>query len=75
MTVILVDARHLGTALYRGRRSACLGRKDLAPILRITRRELAQYETGRAVIPEDVLWRIISNGIMLLKARKLDSQK
>ncbi|MCM1294171.1 MAG: helix-turn-helix domain-containing protein [Muribaculaceae bacterium] len=75
MTIVLIDTRHVGAALRHARRSACLGRRELAPILRIQRCELAQYESGRLVIPEDVLYRIMSYGIMMLKARNFNNRK
>ncbi|MDE6250790.1 MAG: helix-turn-helix domain-containing protein [Alphaproteobacteria bacterium] len=74
MTVVLVDAKYFGAAIRRGRRNACIGRRDLGVILRITHRELAKYENGRAVIPDDILARIITNGIVLLKTRKFNQK-
>lgn len=69
MSVILVDARHVGSQLRNARRSARMNRYDLAQILNISRDTLAKYETGREIIPESILHRIFSQGIIRLKSR------
>lgn len=75
MTVILIDARYFGTQLRRARRSARLSRFEFAQMLKISRYDLDKYESGRLVIPESILYRLMSYGIMMLKARNFDNRK
>ena len=70
MSVILVDARYLGQYLKSTRKTLRLKRADCAKMFGVTQRQVIQIESGKLLIPERMLERIICNGIMMIMCKK-----
>ena len=70
MAIVLIDARYFGQILKNTRRQLKLGPTEFAKILRIKTRELHKYEKGTAPIPDHVMYRLLTNGVLTLCARR-----
>ena len=58
--MIVVDARYYGNALMVGRKNARLSRADVAQMLGLTPREYGRIETGKALISQQLLHKLMS---------------
>ena len=70
MTVVLIDARYFGQILHDARCQVRVRKSALAQMLKITSRELRKYEKGSVPIPESIMHRLLSNGILTLCVRR-----
>ena len=61
--MILIDTRYLGAAIKHARRNAKLSKHGLAGYLGIPPREISKYESGKTVIPINVLNKLLRRGI------------
>ena len=70
MAIVLIDARYFGQILRDARRQVRVRPPEFAKMLKITSHELHNYEKGRVPIPEKIMHRLLSNGILTLCARR-----
>ncbi len=69
--MIMIDARHIGGILRRARGSVYCTNTDAAKLMNITEHQLAQYETGNAVITAEQLHQLFAMGFLMMRARQL----
>ena len=70
MAVVLIDARYFGQILHDARCQVRVRRPDLAKMLKIPSHDLRKYEKGTAPIPDSIMYRLVSNGILALCVRR-----
>ncbi len=75
MKCILIDCRHIGDALRRGRKSARLNLTECAELLGLKRSDIVRYETGAQPIPYYVLHWLFHFGFLILRAKSLSRPK
>ena len=75
MKVVLVDSAYFGDALSHARQNARINRRDAARMLGTTTKYIGKYESGKMLIPAQVLERIFQNGFMMLLARKYNKYR
>lgn len=69
MKIILIDCKHLGSALANARKTTGLRRMAAAEMLNITYQELLQYERGQRIIPDHIFHKIMANGLTLMRTK------
>ena len=69
MSIILIDARHYGEQLRHARRLLHLSANETAKILKVSVKDLHQYEMGKQAMPEDLIWKLMHRGLMLSMCR------
>ncbi len=69
--MILVDNAYFGKFIKSARKNARLKSFDAAKMLRITSRKLAKYESGKELIPDFVIEKLLYNGWTMLAARNI----
>ena len=72
MKMILIDAKYYGVALKTGRKNARLSIGQVAEVLRVSPKDVMRFEQGKQVPPIDVLFRLMTSGMFLLRARRMD---
>ena len=75
MRVVLVDSAYFGDALSHARQNARINRRDAARMLGTTTKYIGKYESGKMLIPAQVLERIFQNGFMMLLARNYNKYR
>ena len=70
--MILIDAKYYGVALKTGRKNARLSIGQVAEVLRVSPKDVMRFEQGKQVPPIDVLFRLMTSGMFLLRARRMD---
>lgn len=70
MSVILIDTKYIGIALKQARHENCLPRQAIADALHIPKSDLARYEHGRTIIPQDILTRLFRHGLYFHAMKK-----
>ena len=65
---LLIDARHIGAGMARGRRRANVRRVNAAKMLGIGRGDLRRIERGTMPVPEDLLKRICHYAYLMMCA-------
>ena len=75
MSIILIDARHYGEQLRRARRMLHVSANETAKILKVSAKELHQYELGKQPMPEDLIWKLMHRGLMLSMCRAYNVRK
>ena len=70
MKMILIDAKYYGVALRTGRKNARISVRELSNILSVSAKEINRFESGKSVPPIDVLFRIMTSGIVMLSVKK-----
>ena len=70
--MILIDAKYYGVALKTGRKNARLSIGQVAEVLRVSPTDVMRFEQGKQVPPIDVLFRLMTSGMFLLRARRMD---
>ena len=61
--MILIDTRYLGNAIKHARRNAKLSRHEMAGYLGVPPRDISKYESGKTIIPQNVLNKLLHRGI------------
>ncbi|MBP3316280.1 MAG: helix-turn-helix transcriptional regulator [Alphaproteobacteria bacterium] len=69
MAIVLIDAKFYGNAIRMGRRSARMGRGDMAKILNIPRRTLARIEHGKILPSNELIHKIFAEACNMLWAK------
>ena len=74
MKLVLVDTKFFGKTLKQARNSAHIKRTYAARILGTTCRHLQRYESGKELIPENILRRLLAHGFTLLTIKNNNPQ-
>ena len=61
--MILMDTRYLGATIKHVRRNLKLSRHEFAKYLGVPPKEIAKYESGKVIIPQTVLEKLLHRGI------------
>ena len=56
----IVDCKYFGNAFVVGRKNIRVSRADAARMLGVSRHDYMRYENGKILIPENVLYRMMS---------------
>ena len=75
MSIILIDARHYGEQLRHARHLLHLSANDVAKILKISVKDLHQYEMGRQPMPIELIFVMMHRGLMLSMCRAYNVKK
>jgi len=67
--MITVDAKYYGNAMMVGRKSARLRRYDVAKMLGIKPREYSKMEAGKILIPENIIYKMMSYSFIAMITR------
>lgn len=70
MRVVLVDVKYFAKYIRGARRQMHINRDECARMLGVSLRELHKIENGSMLIPENVIQRIIINGMTLLLCKR-----
>ena len=70
MTVVLVDARYFGDFLRHARNTMNLTRYECANILGVSHRDLIKIETGKILMPEKIIQRVMTNGMAMILCKR-----
>lgn len=74
--MITVDAKYYGNAMLVGRKSTRLRRCDAAQMLGLTQREYTKMENGKLLIPEKLIYKLMSYAFLAMITRHgLDNAK
>ena len=74
--VVLVDSKYYGNAMLVGRKNARLKRCDVARMLGITPRNYSRMENGKLLIPDNILYKLMSYAFLAMITRQgLDKAK
>jgi len=67
--MIMVESKYYGNAMRVGRKSVNLARRDAARMLGIPPREYGKMEIGKVLIPEKVIYKLMSYGFVAMITR------
>ena len=65
----LVDAKYFGQKLRTARHTLRIPLRDMRQLLRVTTQQLHRYENGRDIMPDDMLNRIFTHGVMAMRLK------
>lgn len=61
----VIESKEIGQAFKQARLRLILSRRDLAPHMGISRKEIMRYENGSQVIPKETLVKLLEAGIFM----------
>ncbi len=64
--MILVDNKYFGHALHNARSTLALNKTNVATRLGISLNVLKRYETGKEVMSQEFLEKLLRNGLILI---------
>ncbi len=68
---ILIDSKHIGTALRHSRHVLHLNHAEIAQIMHVSENAIKQYESGDTILSHDQLEQLFTMGLMMMHARRL----
>ncbi len=71
---ILIDSKHIGTALRHTRHTLCWNTADMAKIIGVSEQDFIRCEMGLSVLTHDQLEQIFTMGFMMMRARRLQHE-
>ncbi len=68
---VLIDSKHIGTALRHTRHALRLSHAEIAELMHVSENAIKQYESGDSILSHEQMEQLFTMGFMMMRARKL----
>ncbi len=68
---VLIDSKHIGTALRHTRHALRLNHAEIAELMHVSENTIKQYESGDSILSHEQMTQLFTMGLMMMRARKL----